>query len=87
MRAEIEAQIAAFVKERNYMLLKNDVDLMIAFFARHNPEMPPFSDREVAEVTLHKARSGARGLPREAHIASKLWLRERGYSDMADDLP
>lgn len=84
MTPEAEAEIKAFVKERDEMLLACDVDRMLAFHAKHNPDGPGFSSREVAEAALHKARTGARTLPMEARLASKRWLRDRGMSSMDD---
>lgn len=75
--------IAAFVRERNEMLLACDVDKAIAFYQKHNPGLraPP---REVVELALHKARTAALDLPREARLASKRWLTERSHKSMDD---
>jgi hypothetical protein len=80
----VEGEIKAFVKERDQMLLACDVDRMMAFHAKHNPDSPGFSSREVAETALHKARTGVLTLPMEERLKSKRWLRERGYSSMDD---
>lgn len=76
--------IAAFVKERNEVLLSGDIDRLLAFHAKHNPGSMTFSSREVAEVAMHKARTACVGLPIEARLASNRWLRERGYSTFDD---
>lgn len=75
---------AAFVAERNEMLLSGDVDRLMAFHAKHNPGLPPMTNRIVAEITLHKSRTAAKGLPMEARLQSKRWLTERGYKSWDD---
>jgi hypothetical protein len=83
MTPEIEAEIKAFVKERDEMLMAADIDRLIAFHEKHNPGRT-FSCREVAEVSLHKARTAAKSLPIEYRIESKRWLSERGYTSLDD---
>lgn len=83
MTPEVEAEIKAFVKERDEMLLACDIDLVRAFHAKHNPGLPEPSD-EVAWLMLHKARTAARSLPREERVKSKKWLTERGSASMDD---
>lgn len=84
MTQAIDEEIAAFVKERDEMLLACDVDRMLDFYKKHNPDMPAPSDRLVAEMMLHKARTGVRSLPRDERLKSAMWLRERGYSTFDD---
>lgn len=84
MDKKIAAEIKAFCKERDEMLLACDVDRMMAFHAKHNPDSPGFSSREVAETALHKARTGVQSLPAEERLKSKRWLRDRGYSSFDD---
>lgn len=84
MTPEVQEKVAAFVKERDEMLLACDVDQMLAFYKKHNPTMPMPSDRIVAEMMLHKARTGVRTLPREERMRSAKWLRERGCSTFDD---
>lgn len=84
MTPEAKAEIAAFIKERDEILLAGDIDLMMAFHRKHNPGLPPFSSREVAEAALHKARTGAKTLQREARMESARWLRARGMSTFDD---
>ena len=81
---EVEAEIKAFVAERDEMLMACDIDRMLAFHAKHSPNGPSFSSREVAEISLHKARTGAKSLPIEARKLSKQWLSERGYTSLDD---
>ena len=84
MSPEVEAEIKAFVKERDEMLIAGDIDRMMAFHAKHNPGRTPFPNREVAEISLHKARTGALSLPIEVRLESKRWLSERGYRSLDD---
>lgn len=84
MTPELEAEIKAFVIERDAMLLDCDVNRMIAFHAKYNPNSPRFRNREVAEAALHKARTGALSLPIEARLQSKRWLNERNMSSLDD---
>lgn len=79
-----QAEVKAFVAERDAMLMKCDVDEMLAFHAKHNPDVPPPTTREVAEITLHKARTAAKSLPIDARRLSKKWLSERGYKSHDD---
>lgn len=88
MTPEVEAKIKAFVKERDEMLLACDVDRMLAFYVKHNPNSPKFSSREVAEAALHKARTCVTNFPMDERIKSKRWLKERGMSSMDEgDVP
>jgi len=82
MDKDLEDQIKAFVKERDEMLLANDVDKAIEFHKKHNPHRPPPSGREMAEIGLHKARTAARSLPIEERKKSKNWLTARGYNSL-----
>ena len=76
--------INAFVAERDAMLLKCDVDEMLAFFAKWNPDLPAPTCREVAERMLHKARTASKGLPITDRQKSKEWLAARGSSSFDD---
>jgi hypothetical protein len=80
---DIKAEIKAFVTERDEALLSGDIDRVIAFHAKHNPDRD-FSSREVAEISMHKARTAAKSLPIEPRLASKKWLTERGYTSLDD---
>jgi hypothetical protein len=84
MTPELEDKIEAFIAERDEMLLANDIDRMIEFHKKHNPYRPNFANREVAEIALHKARTGAKSLPVEERKKSKAWLTDRGYQSMDD---
>jgi hypothetical protein len=79
-----KAEMKAFAAERNAMLLACDVDRMLAFNATHHPNPPSFVSRQVAEITLHMARTEAKSLPLEARLSSKEWLHLRGYPSCDD---
>ncbi len=84
MNPDLEAKIKDFVKERDEILLANDVEKMMEFHKKHNPHTPLLSSREVAEISLHKARTGAKSLPIEERRKSKYWLTARGYNSLDD---
>lgn len=84
MTPEQKAEIAAFIKERDEMLLSLDIDRMLAFHKKHNPSVGAPRNREVAEISMHKARTGTKTLPIEARRLSRDWLVERGYSSLDD---
>lgn len=85
MGTAIQQEIADFVKERDEMLLACDVDRMLAFYKKHNPELPMPSEHVVAEMMLHKARTGVKSLPRDERMKSARWLKDRGYTTLDDD--
>lgn len=88
MTPEVEAEIKAFVKERDEMLLACDVDRMLEFHAKHNPDGPNFSSRDVAEAALHKARTAVRNFPIGERMKAKRWLADRGMTSLDDgDVP
>ena len=74
--------IAEYVRKRDAILLALDIDGMIELMREHGSPVP--SSREVAELTMHKARTAATSLPIEARRASKAWLILRGYSALDD---
>jgi len=76
--------VRAFVKERDEVLLSDDLGRVWAFMRKYNPALPEPSSREVMEIALHKARTGALSLPVELRRASKKWLTERGYKSFDD---
>lgn len=77
-------EIAAFVAERDAMLIDGDLDAVEAFFRKHNPNMATSSSRKVTEIMLHKARTAALSLPKAMRRASKHWLERRGYKSFDD---
>lgn len=80
--------IAEFVKERDEVLLSGDLDRLYAFHAKYNPDVPAFASREIAEASMHKARTAAKSLPIEARLESKRWLTNHGMKSLDDgDLP
>lgn len=76
-----QAKIEDFIKERDEILMACDLDRLISFQAKRGRE---FSSREVAEITLHEARTAAKSLPIEARLLSKRWLAKRGYTSLDD---
>jgi len=73
-----------FLKEREAMLLAGDLDRLMQFHVKWNPGSAPYSSREIAEVALHKARTGVKSLPMSMRKSSKQWLIERGYHSFDD---
>ena len=76
-------EIAKFTAERDAMLLKGDLDEVLAFVRRDHPDYVPMN-RHVLEVMLHKSRTAVHSLPMEVRTASKRWLIERGYQPWDD---
>ena len=76
-------KIKAFVAERDAVLIEGNLEGLRAFSVKHNPgfEIPP---DDILEVSLHKARTGAKSLPLALRQASKKWLLERGSSSLDD---
>lgn len=78
-------KIAAFVKERNEVLLRADLDEVAAFQKKHNPDMDwDAVPRHIQEVGMHKAITAVSHLPRPHRMKSKRWLTERGYKSFDD---
>ena len=83
---QVQAEIAAFVVERDEVFLSMDRQRILDFYTRY--EIPRPSSEEVMWASVHKARTGNRNLPMEARSESKRWLLERGYSSFDDgDVP
>lgn len=72
-----KAETEAFVKERDEMLLALDPVKVRAFYAKHNPQVPPLPSDDMAMLVCHKARTAALSLPIEERVLSRDWLRER----------
>lgn len=89
MNHKVDAETKAFLRERDEMLMAGDIDRLIAFQKKHNPDIRAFPNREVAEISLHMTRTAARSLPMTYRMESKKWLTERGYKslDYDGDLP
>lgn len=77
--------MAAFVRERNEMLLEApaNLQLMRDFYYKHNGRHMT-GDDEMLLVAIHKARTAARGLPRGERLRSKDWLEERNMRSLDD---
>jgi hypothetical protein len=80
-----EKAVEAHVKARNEALLSGDLDRVMEFQKKHNPEfdwgsMPRIS----AEAGMHKAITAVTDLPRPHRMKSKQWLREHGFHSLDD---
>lgn len=78
----MDEDVKAYNAKRDAMLLKGDPQALIDFQIANS--LPVASCIEVAEITLHKTRTGVATLPREVRRASWRWLTERGYSTWDD---
>lgn len=76
--------IAAYITERDAVLIDGDLDAVEAFLLKHNPHLSAPSSREVTEIMLHKARTSALTLLVAMRRASKHWLERRGYKAFDD---
>lgn len=81
----MEAEIKAFVKEHDEMLLALDIDKCIAFHKKHNPGIEMPSSHDLVLAAMHKARTAARSLPLEERKKSKRWLKEHNMDTMPLD--
>lgn len=77
--SEADAEIRAFVAERNAVFLRGNLAEVKAFFRKHNPGRA-LPDDAVIEIGLHKARCAVTTFPETEKEKSRAWLRERGYS-------
>ncbi len=77
--------IETFVRERDAVLLRADLDEVVAFQRKHNPHInwDSFSHEE-SEVGMHKAITAVPSLPRQHRMKSKHWLAQRGYRSFDD---
>jgi hypothetical protein len=83
-KGKADARIAAYMRERDEVLLDPNLDRLRAHLAKWGkPQALEVSD-EVLLAAWHKARSGATSLPREEIRKSIRWLQERGMSHFAD---
>ena len=83
----VEIDIDKFVKERDEMLLKRDVNELRKFVREHTKEYEPFfimaiegASDDVLEITLHKMIANVTSIPADFAEESVKWLLERGYS-------
>ena len=76
-------QFQQFVEEHSEALLSRDFRTVQAFHEKWNPDLPRMPDM-VAELAMHKARTAAKGLPKEKRRVSRIWLETRGYSGFDD---
>ena len=75
-----------YLRKRDQILLTLDIDGMIALMKENGSPAP--SNRQVALIALHKARTGCTSLPMEARAISKQWLLDHSYQSFDDgDVP
>jgi hypothetical protein len=82
-----EKAIEAFVKERDEVLLRADLDEVMTFHRKHNPDVVSYLEtmpRINQEAGMHKAITAIRSLPRQHRLKSKQWLRDHGYPSLDD---
>ena len=79
--------VKSYVKERDEMLLKRDVNELRKFVKKHEElyekdylERLGKASDEVLEITLHKMIANVTSLPKAFVKESIIWLLERGYS-------
>jgi hypothetical protein len=83
--AKSDEEIAAYLRERDAVLLDPDLDRLRRHFVKYGrPDALQASD-EVMRVAWHKGRSGVTTIPRAERRKSILWLEERGFSHFSDD--
>lgn len=75
------AEIKAYVAGRDAVLLQDNLPAFIAFAAAHNQQ---FSSEHVAEMAMHKMRTGIRTMPDNLRSRSKKWLQAQGYGSWDD---
>jgi hypothetical protein len=71
-----------FVQERDAALLSLDQFTIEEYGRKYGVKMS--SNPDIFWASVHKARTGAVSLPREARLESKRWLAERGMSSLDD---
>lgn len=79
--------IEAFVKERDEVLLRADLDEVMAFHRKHSPDVVSYLQsmpRINQEAGMHKAITAVTSLPRPHRLKSKAWLRENGFTSLDD---
>ncbi len=76
-------KIKAFVKERDEALLTGDIEKVRAYHKKWSPEVK-LPDDDVLEISMHKAITACRSLPRSYRIKSLQWLDDHGFSGLDD---
>lgn len=83
----MNAKLKRYVKERDEMLKKCDINELRKFVINHAEyfreefvEAFMIASDEVVEVTLHKMIVNAIKLPKSMRDSSAIWLSTRGYS-------
>lgn len=82
----MNANLKRYVKERDEMLKKRDINELRKFVINHAEyystefvEAFMIASDEVLEVTLHKMIVNAIKLPKSMRDSSAIWLTSRGY--------
>jgi hypothetical protein len=75
--AKHEDMVKQFVAERDVALLSLDEQIIRTHNQKWGVQTP--SNLNVFWISIHKARTACRSLPREARMLSKKWLNARGY--------
>jgi hypothetical protein len=76
-----EFDVKKFVAERDAALLSMDKEKIIAHMKKYGSPVP---DKRFFWLTIHKARTGATGLPMVERAASKWWLIHFGSKSIDD---
>lgn len=77
MKPEVITEIKAYVKERDEVLAKDDLEAFTEWAKNRGTNFP---DQEIAEITRHKCITACKSLPIELKARSHKWLVDRGYS-------
>ena len=82
----MNAKIKKYIKERDSMLKKRDINELRKFVINHAEffstefvEAFMIASDEVVEVTLHKMTVNAVKLPKHLRDSSAIWLTMRGF--------
>jgi hypothetical protein len=77
-----KADLATFVAERDQVFRSLDILPICAFFQRHGVPIP--TDEHTFWLSVHKVRTGSKGLPIEMRAESKRWLLAHGSAPLDD---
>ena len=75
-------RLDAFLKSRNEALLSGDIEMLRKHLVKYGRTDAKTADREVLEISLHKARVHWRDCPPELLKESVWWLLDHDYSLM-----
>lgn len=84
---EFAEAMKQFVAERDAALLSMDMLALLAFGEKWGVDWKFTEGKEhIFWASVHVARTGAKGLPRDERIESRDWLAERNLRHLGDDL-